>query len=61
MQGEVLGGTCPPPRTFLREINKNVCQKFLVAFMVENKEDITVAETMQELLGFLRQRHIVQA
>lgn len=33
-------GTCPSPRTFLQ--NKNV-----VAFVVENKEDITVAEKMQ--------------
>ena len=37
---EMLGGTCPSSRTFLQ--NKNV-----VAFVVENKEDITVAEKMQ--------------
>ena len=29
--------------------------------MVENKEDITVAEKMQELLRLLRQRRIKQA
>ena len=57
----MLGGTCPPHRTFLREIKKNVSQNFLVAFMEENKEDITVAEKMQELLRLLRQRRIVQA
>ena len=50
----MLGGTCPSPRTFLR--NKNV-----VAFVVENKEDITVAEKMQWLLRLLRQRRFVKA
>ena len=61
LTGGGAGGTCPPPRTFLREIKKNVCQNFLVAFMEDNKEDITVAGKMQALLRLLRQRRIVQA
>ena len=36
------GGNLPFPRTFCRcKIKKNVCQKFLVTFMVENKEDVS--------------------
>ena len=49
LTGGGAGGYLPSPRTFLREIKKNVCQNFLVPFMEENKEDITVAEKMQEL------------
>ena len=43
LTGAGSGGTCPPLRTFLRQITKNVCQNVLVAFMEENKEDIDVA------------------
>ena len=50
------------PCTFLREIKKTVGQKFLAAFTVENKKDITeAAEKIQEPLRLLQQRRIVQA
>ena len=45
LMGVVGGGggeNLPFPRTFCRcKIKKNVCQKFLVTFMVENKEDVS--------------------
>ena len=41
LTGAGAGGACPPPRTFLRQITENVYQNFLVAFMEENKEDVT--------------------
>ena len=58
----MLGELALLPALFVRETKekKNVCQNFLVAFMEENKEDITVAEKMQALLRLLRQRRIVQ-
>lgn len=36
------GETCPSPALFAgAKQKKNVCQKFLVTFMVENKEDVS--------------------
>ena len=50
-QGEGMaergGGACPPPAFFVQNKRKKVFQKFLVTFMVEKKEDITVAGKMQ--------------
>ena len=41
------GGACPPPAFFVQNKRKKVFQKFLVTFMVEKKEDITVAGKLQ--------------